>query len=120
MSACSQRPAPQAREDDRARKRVRVRSPSALAALVPMSLHSGQRTYASVEQTKLSTGQRRAAETHGTPRSRLSHGGAPSRALRLSAPPRDSRRDSATASGCAAFICARCRGLALFRTRCSS
>ncbi|KAL1503862.1 hypothetical protein AB1Y20_012326 [Prymnesium parvum] len=31
------------------------RSSSALTAIVPMSLHSGQRTHASVEQTKLST-----------------------------------------------------------------
>jgi len=69
--------APQARDGNRAGKRVRA---LVLGAIVPMNVHNGQRTYARMEQTKLSTKQIRTNEMmHLFPPSCVSYGCAPSR-----------------------------------------
>mmetsp|Transcript_27445 Transcript_27445/g.66398 ORF Transcript_27445/g.66398 Transcript_27445/m.66398 type:complete len:171 (+) Transcript_27445:273-785(+) len=70
--------APQARDGNRAGKRVRA---LVLGAIVPMNVHNGQRTYARMEQTKLSIKQIRTTDEmiHSFPRSRVSYGCAPSR-----------------------------------------
>ncbi|KAL1503377.1 hypothetical protein AB1Y20_011428 [Prymnesium parvum] len=75
--------APQARDDNRAGVPASAyeRSSSAFGAIVPMNMHNGQRTYARMEQTKLSIKQIRTTDEmiHSFPRSRVSYGCAPSR-----------------------------------------